>query len=403
MAAPLFETVRVHIGIPCDQPNHRIPALLRAPNNDLLLFTERRNDGIGDVGDFDIVLMRSSDRGRTWSGRQIVFDDAKRTSTDLTPCIDRVNGRIYLFFLLNKKKYAYLTSDDSGFSWSGPVVIHESVTRAEWERVGLPDDVEPGYFEPGYNGLSPAASWQLNWEQRYGVGPGAGAIQLKRGPRAGRILVPARHRENGPTGNLLTYTHVFYSDDFGATWQLGPNVALYGSECQLVELPSGDIVMNMRNERSSDGPSSYNRWIAYSRDDGDSWEPAYKEDALVATRCHASIELYDFPSSEHNGLLLFSNPASQFQEPNHPYGRYNMSVRWSADEGVTWSAARTIYPHTSSYSDLAVLDDGTIGIVYERGPAGSVKYWAEIHFARFNLEWMFGGAEAPAAQVPPAR
>ena len=51
-----------------------------------------------------------------------------------------------------------------------------------------------------------------------------------------------------------------------------------------------------------------------------------------------------------------------------------------------------IYPHPSSYSDLAVLDDGTIGIVYERGPKGGDHYWDEIQFARFNLDWLLAPA-----------
>jgi sialidase-1 len=49
-----------------------------------------------------------------------------------------------------------------------------------------------------------------------------------------------------------------------------------------------------------------------------------------------------------------------------------------------------VWPHPASYSDLAALDDGTIGIVYERGPAGSTHYWDEIAFARFDRAWIDG-------------
>lgn len=54
-----------------------------------------------------------------------------------------------------------------------------------------------------------------------------------------------------------------------------------------------------------------------------------------------------------------------------------------------------IHPHPSSYSDLAVLDGGTVGIIYERGPKGSDHYWDELQFARFNLEWLLAPAHTP--------
>ena len=66
-----------------------------------------------------------------------------------------------------------------------------------------------------------------------------------------------------------------------------------------------------------------------------------------------------------------------------------MFVRLSYDEGVSWPISKTIYPHTSSYSSLVVLDDETIGVVYERGcDSTTTHYWDELWFARFNLEWL---------------
>jgi hypothetical protein len=44
---------------------------VQAPNGDLLALAEKRNDGPGDVGDHDIVMVRSTDRGRTWSAEQV--------------------------------------------------------------------------------------------------------------------------------------------------------------------------------------------------------------------------------------------------------------------------------------------------------------------------------------------
>jgi sialidase-1 len=312
--------------------------------------------------------------------------------------LDRERGRIFLFFLRDKKKFALFTSDDSGQTWSGPTVIHDQVTRPEWERVGLGSDgnvVSKADKESATN--SYAARWALNWIQRYGVGPGAGGVQLSRGPKKGRLLVPARHLEEVQGGKHVTYSHVFFSDDHGVSWRLGPNVARHGNECRLVELPNGDVMLNMRNANPADQPDNSRRLVAISHDGGETWPIVYRDDALVSTTVHASLRLYEreTPGAAEAALLLFSNPASPIRQDRHPYGRYNLTVRWSRDYGQTWSAGRVVYPHPSSYSDLAVLNDGTIGLVFERGPKGSTHYWDEIQFVRFNLEWLLAPAHTP--------
>src|SRR5438046_2362476 len=120
-ADPLFETTLVFPFATKNRPNYRIPAIIEAPNRDLLIFAEKRDDGPGDIGDHDIVMKRSRDQGRTWSGEQVIFDDAKRTSTDITVGFDRTSGKLWLFFLRDKKKFSYFTSSDSGANWQGPV------------------------------------------------------------------------------------------------------------------------------------------------------------------------------------------------------------------------------------------------------------------------------------------
>lgn len=374
VAAPLFETTTVHAAAPDNRPNYRIPALAVAPNGDLLLFTEKRNDGIGDLGNHDLVMVRSTDQGRTWSAEQVILDDADRPTADPTVCIDHERGRIFLFFLQAKSRFAYFTSDDNGATWLGPVSIHEAVTRPEWE--------------PDFPNVHPDSGRRTR--HPYGVGPGTSAIQLTQGPRRGRLLVPARHVEELNGGGFASFSHVFFSDDHGATWQLGPTVAQHGNECRLEELSDGTVMLSMRNTDPADRLDNSRRLVALSRDSGDNWTTVYRDDALVSTPVHASLRRY--PTNQAAGerpILLFANPASAVRQTVHPYGRYNLTVRWSRDDGQTWSAGRVIYPHPSSYSDMVVLPDGTIGLIYERGPRDSTHYWDELQFARFNLEWLF--------------
>lgn len=397
-AAPLFETITVFPNAPRNRPNYRIPALVSAPNHDLLVFAEKRHDGIGDIGNHDLVLRRSSDRGRTWGREELIHDDGERTCTDSTLCIDRERGRIFLFFLQDKKRFAYFSSDDSGRIWRGPVVVHAAVTRPEWDRVGLAEGREiASTADPESANNSYAKRWALNWAQRYGVGPGAGGVQLDQGPKKGRLLVPARHLEADAGGKRVTVSHVIVSDDHGETWRLGPNVARHGNECRMVVLANGDVMMNMRNANPADSPDNSRRLVALSRDGGDTWPTVYRDDGLVSTSVHASLRVYDAPTAgpADRGLVLFSNPASPIRQAAHPYGRYNLTVRWSRDQGQTWSAGRPVHAHPSSYSDLAILDDGTIGLIYERGPKGGDHYWDELQFARFNLEWLFAPPHTP--------
>ena len=159
------------------------------------------------------------------------------------------------------------------------------------------------------------------------------------------------------------------------------------SECQLVELADGKLMVVSRNESSEDSPDNLRHLIAISEDGGETWGPVRRAEELITPRCHGSVERYD------RKRLIFSSPASPFRQKEHPYGRYNLTVRLSYDEGATWTAGRTLWPHPGSYSDLVVLDDGTIGCIYERGEKGSTHYWDELHYARFNLEWLASGRE----------
>lgn len=371
-AEPLFETTRLFALTPENRPNHRIPSIIVAPNGDLLVICEKRNDGPGDIGNHDIVMKRSSDRGTTWSEEIVILDDADLVCTDLTLGLDRETKKLWLFFLKDKKQFAHLTSTDNGLTWQGPVVIHDQVTRPEWDKLPGKAEAKP------YNPKSHAQRWERGWHQRYGCGPGHAMVQLA----SGRLLVPARHREDIGKGRLRSFAHCFYSDDHGATWELGGNIGLHTSECQFVVLSDGSVRVISRNESAEDAPDNLRHLTSISTDGGMTWSAPQRLEELITPRCHGSVERLDAET------LLFCSPASPFRQEEHPYGRYNLTVRLSRDDGASWSTGRTLWPHPGSYSDIAVLDDGSIGIVYERADKGSTHYWDELHFARFHLEWV---------------
>ena len=68
-----------------------------------------------------------------------------------------------------------------------------------------------------------------------------------------------------------------------------------------------------------------------------------------------------------------------------------MSVFRSKDNGKTWPVIKEVYAGTSAYSDLTILKNSQIGLLYERDQNG-------IYFARFNEAWLL---EKNAVKTPP--
>lgn len=160
--------------------------------------------------------------------------------------------------------------------------------------------------------------------------------------------------------------------DHGDTWQLGGETGPRMSESQVVELADGCLVLNMRSYRERGC-----RAMAISRDGGNTWSDPVDVPDLIEPVCQASVLLHDTEAGRGTGLLLFSNPASR--------DRTRMTIKLSYDEGRTWPVAGLIYAGPSAYSCLAVLSDGTLACLYERGESNPYE---KIALAQFNIEWL---------------
>ena len=82
-------------------------------------------------------------------------------------------------------------------------------------------------------------------------------------------------------------------------------------------------------------------------------------------------------------LLSFSNPNTPL--PGVPRGRYNMTIKVSTDEGMTWPEARhTLYDcrPCAGYSCLSPIGKDQVGVLYE-GPS-------EIYFLKFRISELMG-------------
>lgn len=99
--------------------------------------------------------------------------------------------------------------------------------------------------------------------------------------------------------------------------------------------------------------------------------------------------------------LLFANPDNLSRTDGKEAAgkgrdRKNVSVKLSHDESATWPVNKTIEPGFSGYSDLAVANDGTLLLFYERGSTDGANSYKTglLTVARFNLEWLTDGKDA---------
>lgn len=318
---------------------YRIPALVTSSKGTLLAFCEGRKTSLSDDGDNDLVLRRSTDNGKTWGKMQLVHEEGgDAVITVGNPCavVDPATGMIWLSMNRKNGRVLITHSSDDGLSWAPVRDITDDVSKPGW-----------------------------GW---YAMGPGVGIV-LEHGPKRGRLIFPANHREttdrSGPSAS-----HIVYSDDHGKTWTLGGIVGPHTNECQIVEtVPreagagrESELLINMRNHwaRSGGRPEmAGRRLVSRSRDDGLTWSEAIRDETLPEPTCQASLIRYSLATDTTKSLLLFANPDSVSQ-------RERMTVRVSQDEGRTWPLSRLIDKWSSGYCCLARLKDGQVGLLYER-------------------------------------
>ncbi|NQT14933.1 MAG: exo-alpha-sialidase, partial [Planctomycetes bacterium] len=259
--------------------------------------------------------------------------------------VDRTNGRLWVLYLRSKPERSTRTSragtddmqtlarhsDDHGVTWSEPI-----------DLTGVARDMD----DP---------EWRASV-----VGPG-GMIQ----DRNGRLIAPVCK-----VAPSCVFT--IYSDDHGATWQRGEMVPGddVGNEDQLVELVDERILLDIRQIR---GP---HRLQATSSDGGHSWTAARPGETVTPVAC--AIERHTLQSAgDDRNRIVWTGPKGP--------GRTNLIVRVSFDEGHTFTTERQLSDGQAAYSDLTVLEDKTVGVLWERGVERGYQF---ITFTRFNLDFL---------------
>ncbi|MDO4613425.1 MAG: sialidase family protein, partial [Actinomycetaceae bacterium] len=352
---------------------HRIPALTTANNGWIIAAWDGRPDGCADAPQANSIIGRiSKDGGKTWSAPMTIAAGKKGADkygySDPSFVTDRETGEIFAFFVKsfdrgiaasglgtdpnnrNVIHAAVTSSKDNGLTWSTPRVITEDIT-------GDPEK-EYGRFATSGEG-----------------------IQLRYGDHAGRLVqqFAVNYVQNGLEMRAVSV----YSDDHGKTWKAGTpfGVIINGrepyrmDENKVVELSDGTLMVNSRTQGSG-SPAA--RWVAYSRDGGQTYSEVKADHTLVDPRNNASI-IRAYPNAPEGSrcakILLFSNAATT-------NSRTKGTIRVSYNDGKTWTSGKVFESGSMQYSTMTALPEpGHYGLLYESaGPT--------ITYMPFSMEWL---------------
>ena len=316
--------------------SYRIPGLSRTKSGELIAVYDIRWTSFFDLqADIDVGCQISKDGGRTWSKMKVAMDWGeygglpKDQNGCGDPCVlvDERSGNIFIFALwghgfegktiiFNSKsgldpidvgQLSMVKSTDGGRTWSRPVSLSPQVK----------DPACATFFQ----------------------GPGRGITM-----HDGTLVVPVQEWDK----DKIPSAGIMYSRDGGETWKVSQMAIDHVCEDQVAEIRPGVLMLNMRNY----GNDERLRKVYVTEDMGETWTEHASNNVLQEPVCQASLLMA-------GDLLLFANPDSKTQ-------RNMMTVKCSEDFGNTWPNALLLDEEAGwGYSCMSMIDDQTIGILYE--------------------------------------
>lgn len=318
---------------------YRIPGLITTDQGTMIAVFDNRYTGTGDLpGNIDVGMSRSIDGGKTWEPMKVIMDmgtpHANNGVGDPSILFDPIAKRLWVAALWSKGnrsiagslpglspdttgQFVVVSSDDDGRTWTTPKSITPQIKDPKWHI----------FFN----------------------GPGSGITM-----QDGKLVFAAQYWDDAK----MPFSTIIYSEDRGATWKgniLGPKSNT--TESQVVETTPGKLMLNMRDNRGRF------RSVATTTNMGATWtEHGTSYSVLPDPVCMGSfIKANVNVSGAAKDILLFSNP-------NTSSGRYNMTIKASADLGETWLKNNQLLideRQCYGYSSLTRIDANTIGLLYE--------------------------------------
>ena len=351
----------------------RIPGLATSKEGTLLAtFDARWNSGRDLQGDMDIALHRSFDKGKTWQPMQVILDmkqwgglpEKFNGVSDASILVDENSGTLFVAGLwmhgiLDKESGKWIEGlDEQSDAW-----IHQWHDKGSQPGYGVRQtsqflitqstDNGDTWSEPINITSSKREEWWL-----FAPAPGHGITMSD-----GTLVFPTQGRDS----NGLPFSNITWSRDGGKTWRASNPAYDDVTECMVVELTDGSLMLNMRDNRNRNNKTVNGRRVCITKDMGETWtEHPTSRNALIEPTCMASIHRHVYQEeSKQKSILLFSNPSSRVR-------RDKITLRASYDDGMTWKKSDSILLDQYKgwgYSCLTSVDEETIGILYESSQA----------------------------------
>lgn len=382
-AAPVPEPLKQRIGVAVRRHGQdgvhtsRIPGLATTNRGTLLAIFDARYESARDLqGDIDIGLHRSTDGGKSWEPIRIVLDKKEwgdlpekfNGVSDACILVDRNSDAIYIAGL-----WMHGVISPEG-TWIEGLDENSVAWNHQWRNKGS----QPGYgvkqtsqflivksTDDGKTWSEPVNLTRMCKKEAWWLlapAPGRG-ITLD----DGTLVFPTEGRDE--TGR--SFSNITYSKDGGETW-ITSNPAYEGTtECAVVQLSDGSLMLNMRSGKNKGNTGNDNgRAVAVTRDLGKTWkEHPSSFRALPEPTCMASLHKHVFEQDgAGRSILVFSNPDSkQYRE--------NMTLKVSLDDGNTWPEQNQVLLDEGrgrGYSCITSVDEEHVGILYESSQADLV-------------------------------
>lgn len=349
---------------------YRIPGLTTSNKGTLLAVFDVRHDLARDLqGNIDIGLRRSTDGGKTWEPTSIAMDRGEwgglpekfNGISDACILVDKQSGTIYLagtwmYGVLDKQGKWIEGLTDTSTVWNhqwrdrGSQPGFNKKQTAQFLLVKSTDDGKTWSEPINLTTMCKKKEWWL-----WAPAPGKGITM-----RNGTLVLPTQGRNK----EGVAFSNITYSKDGGKTWLTSkPALQESTTECAVIELKDGSLMLNMRaNSNRNDTSSSNGRAVAITGDMGDTWkEHLSSHQALPEPTCMASLHA-------QQGKLFFTNP-------NNKTKREQITLKISLDEGLTWPEKYWVLLdewNGRGYSCITEIDDDYIGVLYESSQADLV-------------------------------
>ncbi len=333
----------------------RIPGIAVTNNGTLLAVYDMRYLSRRDLqGHMDIGLSRSTDGGQTWTAPRPIMDmgefgglpEDQNGCSDPNILVDKATGEIFVSAVWTHGRPG--THQWRGNGSEPGLKLSES---SQFMMVRSTDDGRTWSKPQNWTSKLKNPKWYL-----FAPAPGNGITISD-----GTLVMPTQGRDESG----LPFSNLMFSKDHGTTWQLSSPARSNTTECAVAELSDGSLMLNIRDNRNRNDKSATNgRAVSVTSDLGQTWSiHASDHSALPEPVCMASLISHTLKDGRR--ILLFANP-------NHKTKRRNMTLRMSVDDGNTWPQNVLLDETGGAYSSLVMVNDRTVGILYESSRADLV-------------------------------